>query len=269
MKSSRHSRTRIAFSALMIFLLTASFVSANERRFAYTYETGTLPAGVKELEVWNTFRTGRDTFYSALDNNIEFEFGITDRLMGALYLKNKYAVSVDAKGVESSGFDLPAVAAEIKWKLLDPVADPLGLGLYFETTVSPKEIELEGKILLDKKFGPFLAAFNLVGEPGWEYSTTTGRTDFKFEFEGDLGLAFFFNTHFSLGLELRNHNEVASNKWQFSSLFLGPVLAFSMEHWWIALSFQPQLVDLLKSPAALQLDDHEKFETRLLVSFHF
>lgn len=260
---------QFVFLSAVVFSLAAPSLSANERRFTYTYETGTLPAGVKELEVWTTFRTGRETFYSRLDNNLEFEFGITDRLMAALYLKTSYASSVDAKGVESSGFKQPAVSAELKWKLLDPVADPLGLALYFESTFKPVEIELEGKVILDKKFGPFLAALNFVGEPGWEYNTTTGRTDFKFEFEGDLGLAFFFNSHFSLGLELRNHNEVASGKWQFSSLFLGPVVAFSMEKWWLALSFQPQLVDLLKSPAALQLDDHEKFETRLLISFHF
>ena len=40
-----------------------------------------------------------------------------------------------------------------EWKLniLNPSSKPIGLGLYGEFTFSTTEIELEGKIILDKK----------------------------------------------------------------------------------------------------------------------
>src|SRR5206468_7233929 len=77
-----------ASGAGLIFgvLLVATPAGATERRFTYTYESATLGAGEREIEPWTTLRLGRNEYYRALDNRLELEFGVTDRLMTAWYL---------------------------------------------------------------------------------------------------------------------------------------------------------------------------------------
>src|SRR5581483_9323147 len=44
---------------------------ANERHFTYTYESGVLPPGAREVELWSTYRTGRHEYYTELDHRAE------------------------------------------------------------------------------------------------------------------------------------------------------------------------------------------------------
>src|SRR6516162_9438009 len=59
-------------------------VAANERHFTYTYESAVLPPGAKEIEVWATGGFGRNEYYAQLDQRLEFEVGLTERLMTAV-----------------------------------------------------------------------------------------------------------------------------------------------------------------------------------------
>src|SRR5678810_823141 len=70
---------------------------ATERRFTYTYESATLGAGEREIEPWTTLRLGRNEYYRAIDNRLELEVGITDRLMTAWYL-NLSSAAADVPG---------------------------------------------------------------------------------------------------------------------------------------------------------------------------
>ena len=47
-----------------------------DRLFTYTYQSGVLNSGQREIEVWNTLRAGRENYYSRLDHRTEFEFGL-------------------------------------------------------------------------------------------------------------------------------------------------------------------------------------------------
>jgi hypothetical protein len=58
--------SRIWPSALLLAVLPAGLAvplsaRANDRHFSYTYEAAVLAPGDKELEVWTTYRNGRDT----------------------------------------------------------------------------------------------------------------------------------------------------------------------------------------------------------------
>src|SRR5262245_41025086 len=108
---------------------------ANERHFTYAYETAVLPPGARELAVWTTPRIGKDTFYPRFDQRVEFEVGLTDRLMTAFYLNATAKTAQAATGLASE-LEL-GVASEWKLKLLDPVADPFGLALYAEIGGTP------------------------------------------------------------------------------------------------------------------------------------
>src|SRR5262245_47921105 len=112
----------------------ATFVNdahASQRRFTYTYESGVLNHGQIELEPWTTFRLGKEDYYSRIDQRVEFEVGLSNRLQTSFYL-NMHAVTAQADSSLGTEFEWGGFSNEWKLKLKDPVADAFGLALYFE-----------------------------------------------------------------------------------------------------------------------------------------
>ncbi len=268
------SRAHHFFAALTLLTFYSAEVLGNDRKFAYTYETLVLPTSVREIEVWNTFRTDRRHFYRRLDQRVEYEFGVSNNVMSALYLNHSSRVQ-DSNGdlpggsaVSSSSF---SVSTEWKFKLLDRVADPLGLGLYAEATLGPDEVELEAKLLLDKQVGRWLVAFNAVAENEWEAELLGGvaETFSEFTAEFDLGVAYTLDTQWSLGLEVRNHNKIIKGDWRHSALFAGPAVSYSADSWWATLTVLPQVTSFKGATNGnLVFDGLERVEARMLFSFH-
>lgn len=275
-------RALAAVGAIVASVAFARPAGAIDRRFTYTYESGTLGAGEREIEPWTTLRLGRNEYYRALDHRLELEFGITDRLMTAWYL-NLSSETADIPGQTPGSIDRHTelehgASWEWKYKLLDPVADALGLALYLEGGFTTKEVELETKLILDKRMGNFLVAFNAVGE--YEWNSSTGITKQEKLFEFDLGAVYFITPVFSAGVEVRNQNEIApeataggeeENEWEFSVLSAGPVVSYSAETWWATLTVLPQLANLKREggTSVRELEEHEKVATRLIFGAHF
>src|SRR6185369_4573831 len=124
----------------------------------------------------------------------------------------------------SSSFEWQGFSNEWKWKLMDPVADPVGLGLYAELSFGTAGMELEPKILLDKKVGKCLFAANAITE--FEYEAEAGGEMELEEIAPDLalGASYEFKPGFMAGLELRNHNAIAKGgeedlAYQFSAVY--------------------------------------------------
>lgn len=266
--------SRKAFHWAAGLALASNFTAeANDRHFGYTYETATMPKGTRELEVWSTARIGHDDFYSRLDHRLEFETGLTDNLQTSFYLNWENISSADGAGGIATDFAWKGISSEWKYKLTDPVADAIGTAFYGELGYNTDEIELEAKLLLDKKLGRFLAATNFVAE--MEYAAdgdAFGLEEYELEF--DLGLSYEVNPALSLGLELRSHNEIAKlngkdMEFEHSALFLGPTLAYSAKSWWLTLTVLPQLPALYaQKHRHLVLDEHEVTEARMLFSLH-
>lgn len=252
---------------LALLALAPRSAAANERHFTYTYESAVLPTGAKELEVWTTPRIGRDDYFVRFDERLEFEVGLTDQLMTAFYL-NWSAVTADvAPDVRESETEFTGVSSEWKLKLMDPVADAVGLSVYGELSGGTEEFEAEGKLIVDKQIGDLLLAGNLVLANEWEMEPE--ETETEQEVEIDLAAAYFLRPGLSAGLELRNHNEVVEGEWEHSALFLGPVIGYATDAWWVALTILPQLPALKnEGEGSRVLDEHEKLEARILFSFH-
>src|SRR5438270_930703 len=86
-------------AAVAVSILSLPAISlANERHFTFTYESPTLPRGHSEIEPWVTARFGRQQYFMGLDYRIEFEGGITDRLLGSVYLNGGSFASGDGMG---------------------------------------------------------------------------------------------------------------------------------------------------------------------------
>ncbi len=265
---------RVVWMMVALAVCWSTTVWGNDRKFAYVYETSVLPIGAREVELWNTYRMNRGYFYRRLDQRIEFEFGVSNNVMSALYLNYSW-LERDGNGAAAGGDPVSSnsvsISNEWKFKLMDRVADPVGLGLYAEGTLALDEAELEAKLLLDKQIGRWLVAFNAVAENEWATQLIVGETHTSSEFtaEFDLGIAYSLHRNFSLGLEIRNHNELVGGVWEHSALFAGPVLSYSSDAWWATLTILPQVTSFKGATAGtLVLDGHEKLESRLLFSFH-
>jgi hypothetical protein len=260
---------------LLAIICIVTGARAQDRVFTYTYQSGVLNKGQKEIEVWSTLSGGRTNFYKSLDHKLEFEIGLGSKLQTSFYLNygNSSAI-VEDNGIQilSNSTDY-SFSNEWKLKLSDPVADRIGSALYFEYSLSPTETAFEGKLIFDKQIGKFTNAFNLVGEYEIEHAFTPSGNRLKSENEGELtlelnyGLSYKVKDHFSVGLEAMNQNQVLDSKWENSVLLVGPALSYSTNGFWINLTCMPQIANL--KGGGLELNDHERLQTRLIFSYEF
>lgn len=241
---------------------------ASERHFTYSHESGVLNAGDVELEPWTTVRTSHNTPYVRFDQRMEIELGATDRLQTAFYVNFSAIDEASGPGFESE-LEFGGVSLEAKYKLLDPVADAVGLSLYFEPTFAPHEQEVEAKLIIDKRIGRWIAAANLVGEYEWEQDSS-GEREEETIIEVDLGLARELSDAFSVGLEVRNRNPMPRGEsLESSALFAGPVISFRTDGWWATLTALPQITSLGGEISGMRdLVHHERMETRLILGMH-
>jgi hypothetical protein len=266
-------RTYAALLIPTLATLVPQLGVASERHFTYTYESAVLAPGEKEVEIWTTYRHGRvGGFYSALDSRLEYEVGVTDRLQTAFYLNFRtetQEVAGSTPPENETETEFKGVSWEWKYKISDPVADPIGFAVYGELGLGADEAELELKLIADKRIESNLFAANLVYEPEAEFEAD--ETEYEHTIEIDLAAAHFFNNGLAVGLEVRNHNEIVEGEHEHSALFAGPVIFYSTQAFWATLTALPQIAALKgeTDDHGLVLDEHERFEVRLLFGLHF
>jgi hypothetical protein len=256
---------------LVVVLVLAAFAApaaASERHFTYTYESSVLRPGAREIEPWSTFRLGRSDFFSRFDSRIEAELGLTDQLQTSLYL-NLSAETADTALGRVSSTELEGMSSEWKLKLSDPVADRAGTALYGELSAGPSDVELEGKLILDKRVGRLLGALNLVAEHEWKYDEPEAERETAFEV--DAAACWFLTPRLTAGLEIRSHTVVPPGEEPTrSALFLGPTVSYNKGGWWVAASVLPQVRALAgASDGHLDLVEHERVEVRVLFGLEF
>lgn len=262
-----------------IFMIVAILgfikVNAQDRVFTYTYQSGVLNKGQKEIEVWTTLSNGRDNFYKELGQKMEFEIGLGSKLQTSFYLNYSSTKAIEEEnGIQSLNSEIDyGFSNEWKLKLSDPVANRIGSALYFEYTLAPTETAFEGKIIIDKQTGKFLNAFNLVGEYVIAKNFTSNGTKVNDEnvhelnVELNYGLSFKLKDNLSIGLEAFNQNQFADSKLESSVLLAGPCVSYASNGFWINLTCMPQIANL--KGGGLDLNSHERLQTRLVFSYEF
>jgi len=254
-------------------LTLAAPAAANERHFNFTYESAVLATGDAELEPWTTFRVGRDRYYSRIDNRLEFEVGLSERLQTALYW-NFTALAADVEDpvtgevTRSSEFEFTTVSSEWKYKLTDPVADALGTALYVEGSLGPVEAGVEAKVIADKLVGKWLLAANAVFEYEWEFAQP-GETEREIELELPLGAAYYVTPSLTAGLELLPVAELSGGEIETVMFYAGPSISAAYTTWWLSLSVLPQVFSPKnEQDESLDLEHGEHLRARLLLGFH-
>lgn len=257
---------------VILALLGVGIANAQDRLFTYTYQSSVLNKGQRELESWSTLRTGREDYYARFDNRTEYEIGLGKNLQTAFYLN---LTSTTSTSIENSNKSLTTeneigFSNEWKLKLLDPVANPLGAALYGEVGIFSNEIELEGKVILDKKIGNFTIAANGVYEqefaPGYVNNELKWQKEKKIE--GYLAFAYSLSPKFSLTLENAYKNVFVQGELTNSAVFSGLGFSYVQDKFWVNFTAMPQLTSFKgESTHNLDLNEYEKIQLRLLFSF--
>ena len=251
----------ISFVAVFVIVTT---VFAQDRLFTYTYQSAVLNQGQHELEVYNTLRTGKIDYFSRFDNRTEVEVGLGKNLQTSFYL-NITSLTQPVNSALSNEHEI-SFSNEWKYKLADPVANPLGLALYGEYEIGTTEYDLEGKVIADKKLG----FFDLAANAGYELElipALDNTWDKEGKAELNVSLAYELNPHFHLTFENSFQNVFVAGDLKHSALYSGLGFSYSQEKFWVNFTVMPQIHSFKGTTLnSLNLDEFEKLQCRLLFS---
>jgi hypothetical protein len=163
---------RLACSFALGFLIAClpavASAQITPRPLPFTYGTATNAEGSAEMEqyvdltpVKGLTPDGAVQWYLASQFQTELEYGITNRLELGLY------VTFAPKPGELTGAELTTrngAKQRLRYRLSEDGQWPVDVALYGELEENEAEIAVEGKIILQRRFGRLLVATNLWAE---------------------------------------------------------------------------------------------------------
>ncbi|HEY0721827.1 MAG TPA: DUF6662 family protein [Gammaproteobacteria bacterium] len=295
---------KVAAVALVPLLAgIAGVAHADENLFGYLKGAEPMPQGGRSAYLHMTRRSDKGAgHYEALDAAAEYEYGLTDRLTGALYLKG---LAIDTHGLridgylpkdEEYGLRLSGVEGSLKYTFLSPALDDFGLATYLSYSHSwldphsgqdKQKDTVELKLLLQKYYldGQLIWVGNVGMEStmaqrgeindlpaGFEWPTDP---EMELGFNAGTGLSYRFAPGWFAGGELfydeEHETDVGLERW---SLQAGPSIHYGGQRWWTTLTYLPQLRGGGERYAGqqetdLHLIEKTKRELRLKIGYNF
>lgn len=208
---------------LLFLLIAAGAVSADGRKYVWTYQYGTTSPDETELGFYQT------TQLAAVDNweyRIEIERGLNSSSDLAVYQifsqTGNGALTWDAFQVRLRH----KLAAEGHW-LVDPL-----LYLEYRRKTDTKGLnKLEGKLVLTREIGRVDISVNPVYEFFWEPG---GRMH---EIGVDAGLSYELLHHLSVGIESSNRHALSGSISSPDSWYLGPTVSVTARSIYYTLGY--------------------------------
>jgi len=162
-------RLMVAAPVLCAGLAAAPAARANPRPLPFTYVYETLPHGDAEVELYTDLTPqrlldadGNAGWHLASQFQLEVEYGITDRLELGLYLTLQ-PVDLDFPGAPDIG-EGTGIKQRLRYRFADAGVWPVDVAIYGELSENQREIELEGKVILQRRVGAFRLVANLWAE---------------------------------------------------------------------------------------------------------
>jgi hypothetical protein len=289
--------------ALVAVIGYSSCACADENLFGYVKGAEPLPRGALELYQQVTSRSNKGVGkYHAWDFSTEIERGFTDRFAGALYIN---AMRLDTEGIlidayvpgdNEFGLKFSGLAGELRYNILSPAKDPIGLTLYGELDYSridphsgqdKNTLSLEQKVLLQKYFldGQLITVANFGIEAtradrkqiadlpeGFDWPTDP---EMEIELDVGAGVSYRFAPNWFAGIEAlyaqENETEVGLERWSFQA---GPALHYGGAKWWGTFTYLPQIQGggekyEGQTERSLHLIEKTKYEARLKFGVNF
>ncbi len=262
-RSIRFSRLISSYCILIVTmscLLLPLEASADRRIFARTYPYMTLPAGGFEVEHYldADLRRVDDPATALIENGyrpswtmqVEFEYGITDRLDFGFYTVFRQKAYDD--------FALRGAKLRSRYRLLDEGVLPVDLALYLELVYYGDEVKLEEIFILARKFGKVEAAVNFKLEE--EFAFEGPETEFEFEFVPSAAVGYHLTPRLALALEWYGVLEVEHGEAEGFINFLGPAVSVAGNHFFWTFLLAAQLNEV---------EDGVGFQARSLFGVQF
>jgi hypothetical protein len=282
---------------IVVFIMAIAFsAKAQDRFLAYTAQSNVLPKGTREIEIWYANKNGGYAFFNGNYMRTGFKMGFGKNFLAGYYLNYQSEAfifsEIDHGDHKTRLFDQNLTVENdisfslyTKYKLLDPVANPVGLAIEAELQLGSNYINYIPKIILDKRFGQNYLALNVWAaihrERQIEKTTDAPSTKapqitnfVEPPIELDLAyLRFTKNNNIGFGFEARAHAEKTDFAgWEHVALFAGPAFHVRGDKWFFNFSAMPQIANFHKSwlaPDNLVLDEHQRFELRTMLGFMF
>jgi len=215
--------------------------AANPRPLPFSYPYETLGEDEAEIEQYVDVTpvraipvaTGEPAFINIFRLQTEFEYGITDRLELGLYVQYVPSPS-DAYSSVPSFPGGNGMKQRLRLRLAEEGEWPVDVALYGEVCELDTEVELEAKIILQKRFGHARVMVNLWGEREFYYD---GRADWVIH--PTAGLTYEVTPTFHPGIEYWMRAEYPDDKPPQKIFndgphhFIGPAVMLSFgKLWW-------------------------------------
>ncbi len=234
----------LVLCAILAHPAAASADSASpERRFGFTYPSLTAPVGEVEMETRGTWKN-RPGALRRFDFRHEIEMGLTPKTQLALSVANW---TYDARERGSLYRD---TSLEIVHNLTNPLTDLLGSALYAEAAVGDRSAGLEGKLILEKRFGKWVAGWNGALEAEWGGDRFGDFQEPAGELTQSAGIAYDLTPGISIGAELVH--TLPLGKWHGPAnpeVYAGPCLTFRQKYFHATLTALFQTTERTDQPA--------------------
>jgi hypothetical protein len=226
-------------SLLLLLLLLPSVARANPHALPYSYPYATLPDGELEIEQYvdltpvpSEDSNGNSVMAPLGILTTEVEYGITDKLELGLYLQFSDNPGSLNGVIYPAPLNFDGVKQRLRYRLANAGEWPVDVSIYGEVAELQTEVELEGKINLEKDFGRLQVLVNLWGEREFYFS---GRQEWVAN--PTAGASWQITPSLHLGLEYWMHAEFSDDETGFNPAphhFIGPAFLFQSNHFWVA-----------------------------------
>lgn len=207
-------------------VLVSAIAFATPRPLPFTYGTDSLATGNVEVEQFVDMTPVRieEGFAPNVTLITEVEVGITDKLELGLYYQA-------LAGPDDGMVVFDGIKQRLRYRLAEPGEWPIDVALYGEVAEMHDELELEAKILLQKRFGAARVMVNLWGER--EFAYTGGGA---WVLNPTAGFVYEIRPWLIIGLEGWMRGEVGGDAPGFNEsfhAFVGPTVMVSVgKLWW-------------------------------------
>lgn len=238
-------RGRAAALALLAVTLLGVEARGDRRIFARSYPYMTLPEGGFEIEHYLDVGLTRvddpstsrieSKFMPSWTTQVEFEYGITDRLDFGFYSVFRQKAFED--------FKFRGVKVRSRYRFLDEGVLPVDPAVYMEIAYYGDEVKFEQILIVARRFGKLESSVNFKFEEKIKYGGP--ETVFVFEFIPSVGIGYHFNNHVSLALEYYGKLEVEHGEAEEFDSYLGPTVSVAGKHffWTVLLATKLNGID--------------------------
>jgi hypothetical protein len=191
-------------------LLSGSVAKATPKPLPFSYGVDTNPKGQGEVEQYVDLvpvlaydPNGKQVQYLATQLQTEVEYGLTNRVELGLYV---------TLTPQAAGYSVPTLIEgngskqRVRWRLADQGDWPIDVALYGELTENNNELELEAKVILERRFGHLRLLANAWVE--YEFYFNGQR---EFVLNPTAGFTYQVSPHFSPGVEYWMRAELGPN----------------------------------------------------------